>query len=243
MMHGASSTIAAIPAIALSAAAAATVNADVVWDYGPRAGAHNGGFSNMSDDQNFVEQIVFEQDTIIDRMDIWTCWNDPPPTIKIKIYVDDGAGTPGDLDASWEQPMDEFVDEGPELIRVTAFFDDAVTLSAGTIYWIGLSGVGSELGQEAVQTPGDGMMAQMAGDGFQFHTSVGDQMFRLYGEPAGGGGIPGDIDGDGTVGTSDLVLLLGAWGECDDCADCPEDLDDDCSVGTTDLLTLLGNWG
>jgi subtilisin family serine protease len=54
---------------------------------------------------------------------------------------------------------------------------------------------------------------------------------------------PGDIDVDGTVGISDLLLLLGAWGPCPDCADCPADLDGDCTVGITDLLTLLGNWG
>ncbi len=53
----------------------------------------------------------------------------------------------------------------------------------------------------------------------------------------------GDIDGDGAVGTSDLLLLLGAWGPCDNCGNCPEDLDGDCLIGTSDLLILLGNWG
>ena len=57
------------------------------------------------------------------------------------------------------------------------------------------------------------------------------------------GGILGDIDGDGIVGTTDLILLLGAWGPCDDCGACPEDLDGDCVVGTTDLILMLGNWG
>lgn len=52
-------------------------------------------------------------------------------------------------------------------------------------------------------------------------------------------GIPGDLDGDGVVGVSDLLQLLGAWGACD----CPEDLDDDGFVGVSDLLTLLANWG
>ena len=53
----------------------------------------------------------------------------------------------------------------------------------------------------------------------------------------------GDLDGDGVVGASDLIILLGAWGPCDDCDDCPPDLDEDCTVGTGDLLLLLGNWG
>ncbi len=64
-----------------------------------------------------------------------------------------------------------------------------------------------------------------------------------------GNGIPdecetllGDLDGDGVVGTSDLVLLLGAWGVCPDCGDCPADLDGDCNVGSPDLILLLGNW-
>ncbi len=53
----------------------------------------------------------------------------------------------------------------------------------------------------------------------------------------------GDIDGDGSVGVKDLLILLGSWGPCDDCNDCPADLDGDCSVGVKDLLILLGNWG
>ncbi|MCH8314566.1 MAG: hypothetical protein IIA64_01210 [Planctomycetes bacterium] len=53
----------------------------------------------------------------------------------------------------------------------------------------------------------------------------------------------GDLDFDGQVGTTDLLVLLGSWGPCDDCNDCPADLDGDCAVGVKDLLTLLGNWG
>ena len=55
--------------------------------------------------------------------------------------------------------------------------------------------------------------------------------------------ILGDLDGDGTVGVSDLLILLGSWGPCGDCDDCIADLDDDCTVGVSDLLILLGNWG
>ena len=64
-----------------------------------------------------------------------------------------------------------------------------------------------------------------------------------------GNGIPdecegvSDIDGDGMVGASDLLLLLASWGACADCDDCPADLDGDCAVGAGDLLILLSNWG
>ncbi len=56
-------------------------------------------------------------------------------------------------------------------------------------------------------------------------------------------GIPGDLDGDGSVGVKDLLILLGDWGPCADCDDCIADLDGDCTVGVKDLLILLGNWG
>lgn len=56
-------------------------------------------------------------------------------------------------------------------------------------------------------------------------------------------GAPGDIDGDGVVGVTDLLALLAAWGPCGECGACPADLDGDCAVGVTDLLALLGNWG
>ncbi len=56
--------------------------------------------------------------------------------------------------------------------------------------------------------------------------------------------ILGDLDGDGTVGIVDFLLLLAAWGPCSDpCPpSCPADLDGDCLVGIIDFLALLGNW-
>ncbi len=69
---------------------------------------------------------------------------------------------------------------------------------------------------------------------------VGSQIlnFTAHLEPTGPT-IPGDVDGDGTVGILDLLELLAAWGPC---AGCAADIDGDGSVGITDLLTLLGNW-
>ena len=55
-------------------------------------------------------------------------------------------------------------------------------------------------------------------------------------------GIPGDLDGDGVVKTTDLLIMLAAWGQCPAEGECAADLDDDGTVGTTDLLTLLANW-
>jgi thermitase len=55
--------------------------------------------------------------------------------------------------------------------------------------------------------------------------------------------LPGDLDGDGAIGPTDLAILLGSWGPCDDCdGECLPDLDGDCQVGAADLAILLGAW-
>jgi hypothetical protein len=55
----------------------------------------------------------------------------------------------------------------------------------------------------------------------------------------------GDLNGDNVVDVFDLLLLLGAWGECADPppGECPADLNGDGWVDVFDLLALLGNWG
>ena len=46
-----------------------------------------------------------------------------------------------------------------------------------------------------------------------------------------------DLDGDGTVGGSDLTILLASWGEGD------ADLDGSGVVDGSDLTMLLAAWG
>ena len=54
---------------------------------------------------------------------------------------------------------------------------------------------------------------------------------------------PADVDGDGSVGTTDLVQILGAWGPVNDSSDLKYDLDNDGFVSTGDLILMLGAWG
>jgi len=55
--------------------------------------------------------------------------------------------------------------------------------------------------------------------------------------PGAGVPCPADLDGDGTVGGSDLAMLLGAWGTP------AEDLDGNGTTDAADLSILLGGWG
>ncbi|MHC4129024.1 MAG: right-handed parallel beta-helix repeat-containing protein [Planctomycetota bacterium] len=48
-----------------------------------------------------------------------------------------------------------------------------------------------------------------------------------------------DLDGNGVVGRSDLLILHDAWGPC---AGCPADIDGDGAVGVADLLALTAAW-
>lgn len=58
----------------------------------------------------------------------------------------------------------------------------------------------------------------------------------------GAPGVPGDLDGDGEVGLSDLLIVLAAWGGCTACDACPADLTGDCQVDFADLVALLALW-
>ncbi len=55
---------------------------------------------------------------------------------------------------------------------------------------------------------------------------------------------PGDLDGNGAVGLTDMLMMLPAWGSCAPplAAPCPADLNCDGTVGLTDLLSMLSSW-
>ncbi len=58
--------------------------------------------------------------------------------------------------------------------------------------------------------------------------------------PVGSPPCPWDLNDNGAVGVTDLLLLLALWGPC---KGCPADFDGNGNVGVSDLLALLANWG
>jgi hypothetical protein len=48
------------------------------------------------------------------------------------------------------------------------------------------------------------------------------------------------LDGDGLVGVTDLLQLLGVWGAC---KNCQEDFDGNGFVDVSDILELINSWG
>ena len=50
----------------------------------------------------------------------------------------------------------------------------------------------------------------------------------------------GDINCDGGINITDLLLLIADWGSCELCAG---DLNNDGETNVHDLLILIGNWG
>ena len=50
----------------------------------------------------------------------------------------------------------------------------------------------------------------------------------------------GDLDGSGTVGTDDLLAVIGEFG-CE--SGCGADIDGDGMVSANDILAVVGAWG
>ena len=63
-----------------------------------------------------------------------------------------------------------------------------------------------------------------------------NETIRVTGEVASA--CPADLDGDGSVGSNDLAILLSGWG-----APGAGDLDGSGEIDAADLATLLAGWG
>ncbi len=81
--------------------------------------------------------------------------------------------------------------------------------------------------------------------GFDVETGHGLlNSFSMIAEVAGVDPTLGDLDNDGEVNVTDLLLVLGTWGPCPEpCSpSCAADVDGSCEVGVGDLLIVLADW-
>ncbi|MHC4427529.1 MAG: hypothetical protein ACYS0D_02880 [Planctomycetota bacterium] len=137
----------------------------------------------------------------------------------------------------------------PDRFTYYVLLTDPFVVAADTKYWLAVQGIGDfppNWGWSATSgiTLHEAVMGYpLIGVPYWTNTSselgtAYDMSFQLVGtavaEPC-----PWDLDGSGSVGTSDLLDLLSQWGTF---PGGPPDFDGR-GVGTSDLLDLLANWG
>ncbi|MHC5113164.1 MAG: outer membrane protein assembly factor BamB family protein [Planctomycetota bacterium] len=95
--------------------------------------------------------------------------------------------------------------------------------------------------EHRVRFSADSSVAYMPAWIAQWPFHDGDPRALLYALDTGElSGVTGDLDGDGVVAFSDVLVLIGAWGPCSGA--CPADLDGSGDVGFGDILVILANW-
>ncbi len=177
-----------LAACAAPAFAGAARGGDVIWDFGPATGEFAGWWWNQTEQQNFADDVVFDDFIELTGIDIWTGANTAQGDMHVKILFHDqfGAFRPGEDYLRWDVQHTRWEFDGnyngTDLYRVTFDFKP-VLLRANTRYWIGVSGNGWTLGQASLRAPGDSRMARFRGSEFESMSSTlfGDQMFRLRG--------------------------------------------------------------
>lgn len=190
--------------------------------------ASDGAFAD-----NFGQSVAIANDTVV----------------VSAVNHDDNGDQSGAVYVFRYDPETESWPEGQEIVPRSADEDDQVGVA------VALDGDRAAFG-----APGDAENGPDAGSAYVYAglsgvdcnaNGISDacDIFNGTSKDTNDNGVPdecegtADLDGDGDVDPADLILLLGAWGSCDDCDNCPFDLDDDCGVGTSDLIILLGAWG
>ena len=105
----------------------------------------------------------------------------------------------------------------PNTFSCELFFDGRIRLA-----WLDIGSISNIVGL----SDGNGTPSDFVEDDFSESDSCG---------------IPGDVNGDGMVGASDILLILAYWGDCS--GGCSGDLNSDGSVDVLDLLIVIENWG
>ena len=127
------------------------------------------------------------------------------------------------------------------LFRVDPDGSQHIALREGDLVDVG--GNGTDLRTVGIFAAGGGDHVSDAGDRV-FEIFFNDGSHGIYTADVRPAGRLGDLNGDGIVGTGDMLIMFANWGPCPDPPDdCPADLNGDGTVGIADLLILFANWG
>jgi len=153
--------------------------------------------------------------------------------------LDDAGGYPGNT-ILWEETFTNECGGYGSVVYLSGLTGPAIT--AGTSYWLYCEV--PEDGQSVVYWYSNnkghigGHARKSRGYDWNVWWDYPNRAFRVI--VADASDCPGDLDGDGTTGQSDLGILLADWG----CAgDCVGDLNGDGTTGQPDLGILLADWG
>jgi hypothetical protein len=166
-----------------------TSYASIIWDYSP---ATTGGevsaddWINNYNMQSFAEAVSFASDTTVGGIDIYSTssYGYIGESVTVRLWSD-STGQPGTLLNTIVTTITAIDTDGAVGNNNRKHADiTPLTLTAGTTYWIGMTGTGeNHINQTGLfgVSGGDGKMAQFNGsDTFSYFTDVtGDMAFRL----------------------------------------------------------------
>jgi hypothetical protein len=212
----------------------------------------------------------WDDDGGANRGAVWVLFLNVDGTVKSHQKISDTqGGFTGNLDnvdhfGTSVAFLDDFNgDGGLPVLAVGAVKDDDGATDTGAVWLLSLRTDGTVQSHEKISATEGGFTGALdGGDGFGASLAwlgnldgvaapdlaVGSKYDDDGGHDRGavwvlflGQPCPADLTGDGTVGFSDLLIVLAFWGPCS--GDCLGDLDGDESVGLTDLLLVLVAWG
>jgi hypothetical protein len=204
----------AVAVLGILTEAAGWAEAGLLVDHSPGTTGANlsGTWSNSSNSQNFVDTAVFGSAVHVTGMDIYTNagFAQLGATAVVRVRSDNG-GTPGALISQTTETIsavDTVGSQPGDDVRVHVDLAAPLNLAAGT-YWFGMSGDNYELGQWGLtgpNAPDDSRMYQYGGliPEFFTQTNVGDQAFRLEGDPVNA------VPEPATLAPAVLAALAGA---------------------------------
>ncbi|MCP3906331.1 MAG: hypothetical protein GY715_22135 [Planctomycetes bacterium] len=111
---------------------------------------------------------------------------------------------------------------------------------AGVEYcYSGYNGVGGQYGYEFIEINGTTTRPLSA---HVYGYQAGSADVTYSGTPVSGCPNPADLSGNFRVDFADILIVIGAWGNCPTSDPCPADLDGNGTVGFSDILLVIGAW-